>query len=58
MFFSTGALEYFTNLSGKHLCWSLFLRKLQAWACNFIKRDSNTGVFLQNLEIFKNTFFT
>ena len=27
-------------------------------ACNFNKRDSNTGVFLQICEILKNTFFT
>ena len=35
-----GILKNFANFTGKHLCRSL----LQA--CNFIKRDSNTGVFL------------
>ena len=35
------------QVTGKHLCWSYFLIKLQA--CRFailLKRDSNTGVFL------------
>ena len=30
-----GVLKNFTNFTRKHLCWSLF-----------IKRDSNTGIFL------------
>ena len=29
-------LKNFTNYTGKHLCWSLFLIKLQT--CNFIKK--------------------
>ena len=33
-----GVLKKFGNFPGKHLCWSLFLIKLQAWACNFIKK--------------------
>ena len=34
-------------LAYKHLCWSLFLIKLQAFRLNFLlKRDSRTGVFL------------
>ena len=35
--------------AGKHLCWSLFLIKLQALGlrpATLLKRDSNTGVFL------------
>ena len=39
-------LKKFANFTGKHLCWSLFL-----------KRDSNTGLFLWNLLIFKNIYF-
>ena len=35
MFFKIGALKNFATFTGRHLCWSLF-----------IKRDSNTGVFL------------
>ena len=31
----------------KHLCWSLFLIKVQAWRSSILwKRDPNTGVFM------------
>ena len=30
MFFKIGALKSFANFTGKHLCWSLFLKNLQA----------------------------
>ena len=33
-----GVLRNFTKFTGKHLCQSLFLIKLQAEACNFIKK--------------------
>ena len=46
------ALKNFANFTGKHLCWSLFLIKLQAQG-PFLKRDSNTGVFQSN---FRNSF--
>ena len=36
-------LKYFTIFTGKHLCWSLFLIKLQAWR-PLLKRDSNTNL--------------
>ena len=49
-----GVFKNFAMLTGKHLYWSLFLIKLQAWKhAPLLKRDSNTGVFLwilQNLE--------
>ena len=35
MFFKIGVLKNFENFTRKHLCWSLFLIKLQD--CNFIK---------------------
>ena len=38
-------LEILQNSSGKHLCESLFLIKLQA-ACNFIKKESLVWCFL------------
>ena len=31
MFIKIGALKNFANFTGKHLCWSLFLIKLQAF---------------------------
>ena len=40
-----GVLKNFTIFAGKHLCWSLFLIKLQRPA-TLLKRDSGTGVFL------------
>ena len=40
-------------------CWSLFLIKLQALACNFTKKETIAQVFFCDFcEIFKNTFFT
>ena len=54
-------LKNFANFAGKHLCWSLFLIKLQVASpqvCNFIKKKhSNTGVFLWNLQSFKDHHF-
>ena len=46
MFFKIGVLKNFTIFTGKHLCWSLFLIKLQAFrlfSCEYCKI-----VFLQN----------
>ena len=37
------------------MCWRLFLK---AWRSEtLLKKDSNTGAFLWNLEIFKSNFF-
>ena len=48
MFFKTGVFTNFAIFIGKHLYWSLFLIKLQDWRPAFsLKRDSNTGVFMQ-----------
>ena len=58
LFFKTGVLPNFANFTGKQLCRSLFLIKLQALRpATLLKRDSNTGVFLWICEIFKNTSF-
>ena len=47
MFFKIGRLKYFANFTGKHLCWSLFSIKSQAFRPGTpLKRDSSTGVFL------------
>ena len=35
----------FTKFTGKHQCQSLFFNKVAGGTCNFIKRDSDTGVF-------------
>ena len=47
--FKKGAFKGFANVTGKHLCWSLFLIKFQAWGpTTFSKRDTNPGVFPVN----------
>ena len=53
-------LKNFAKFTEKHLCWSLILIKLQAQdlqpkTCNFIKKDSSTGVFLLNIIKFLKT---
>ena len=54
MFYKKCFPKKFRNIPGKHLCWSLFLIKLQAFrVATLLKRDSNTGVFLSILELFK-----
>ena len=47
MFFKIGTLRKFAILTGKHLCWSLFLQK-----------ETSTQVFFfEYCKIFKNSFF-
>ena len=59
MFFKIDVLKYFAIFPGKHLCWSLFLIKLQAVSsANVLKRGYNTGVYsCEYCKIFKNTSF-
>ena len=43
----TAVLKNVAIFTGRHLCWSLFLKKLQtSRSATLLKRDSNTGVFL------------
>ena len=47
MFYKKTVLKNFTILTGKHLYWSLFVIKLQAFKpATLWKRDFNIGVFL------------
>ena len=47
-------INNFAIFTGKHLCWSFFLIKLQPWRTGtLLKRDSNAGVFLRILHNFK-----
>ena len=58
MFSEISSNKNFVIFTGKHLCWGLFLIKLQAFRpATFLKRDSNTGVSCGYCEIFKNSFF-
>ena len=51
-------LKNFAIFRGKHLCMSLFLKKLQAWRpATLLKRDSNTGAFPLNIANFLKTLF-
>ena len=51
IFLKIGVLESFTNFTGKRLCWSLFLIKLQVWKHNnLLRRDSNTGAVRKKLQ--------
>ena len=61
MFFKMDVLKNFANFIGKHLCWSLFLIKLQAWrpvGLQCYEEEIPTQLFTCEIwEIFKNTFF-
>ena len=47
VFFKEGVRKNFANLTEKHLCWSLFLIKMEARGpATLLKRDSNTDLFL------------
>ena len=53
IFTKLSVLKNFAIFTGKHLCWSLFLRKLQVLKPpNLLEGDSNTGVFLWILRNF------
>ena len=47
VFFKKAVLKNFLIFTGKHLCWNLFLIKLQTLRPEtLLKRDLDTGVFL------------
>ena len=52
--FKKGVLENFAKFTAKHHCRSLFFNKLQAQACNFIKKETPTQLF--SCEFCKNIF--
>ena len=52
-----GVLRNFSKFTGKYLCQSLSLSKLQTSACNFIKKETVAQmVFCEFCEISKKTF--
>ena len=58
MFLKIGVLQNFTTLTGKQLCWSLFLIKSQAWSPAILLIETPTEMFSSvYCEIFKNSFF-
>ena len=57
VFYKKGVLRNFAKFTRKHLRQSLFLIKLQAEACNFIKKETLTQVFsCKFCKISKTTF--
>ena len=56
-----GVLNNIAKFTRKHLCGTKvsFLIKLQAWTCNFIKKEALAQAFsCEFCDIFKNIFFT
>ena len=50
MFSKVDVLKNLAIFTGKHLCWSLFLIKLEAFRSRkLLKRDRNTGFFPVNI---------
>ena len=48
VFCKKGVLKNFAIFTGKHLCWSLFLIKLQAWKIRNVHRKASVLVSLFN----------
>ena len=57
MFCKKGILRNFAKFTGKHLCRSLFLIKLEASTCNLIKKETLAQVFFVNFAKFLRTLF-
>ena len=58
MFFKIGVLKSFTNVTGKHLCWSLLLKKLASSRPATLLKKASTKVFSYEVyKSFKSTFF-
>ena len=58
MFLKIGVLKNFAIFTGKHLCWGLFLLKLQAQGLQLYYKESPTQMFsCEYCETFKNSFF-
>ena len=58
VFCKKGILKNFANFTGKQLCWSLILIKLQASGQQLYKKETPTQLFCyENYETFKNIYF-
>ena len=57
VFYKKGVLKNLLKFTGKHCVKVSFLIKLRASACNFIKKDSGTGIFLWILWNFQEHLF-
>ena len=52
-----GVLKNFANFTGKRMCWSPFLIKLQALGLELYYKETPTVVFFEICENVKNTYF-
>ena len=58
VFYKKTTFKHFAKVTRIHLCWSLFLIKLQTEDCNFIKKEILAQVFsFEFCKIFKYTIF-
>ena len=57
MLFKIGVLKSFTNFTGKHLCWSLFLKNLRAAGLQLHKKRLQNRCFPVNFAKFLRTHF-
>ena len=59
MFFKIGVLKRFANFTGKHLCWSLFLKNLQAEGLQLHKKRLQHRCFpVKFAKFLRTTFLT
>ena len=56
MFFKAGVLKSFPHFTGKHLCWSLFFKSLQAEGLFSLKKSPIQVFSCDVCKILKNTF--
>ena len=58
MFFKMGAFKNFVYFTGKHLCWSFFLIKLQALRSGTLLKKTATRCFPVKFANLRTPFFT
>ena len=57
IFFKVGVLKNFTDFTGKHLCWSVFLIKLKAFRpATLLKKTPTQVLCCEICETYKNTY--
>ena len=58
VFCKKSVLKNFANFTGKHLCWSIFIIKLQAFNLQVFKKETPAQVLsCEVCETFKNNYF-
>ena len=59
VFCKKGVLRNFAKFTGKHMCQSLFFKKILGQVCNFVKKETLAQVLsCEFCKVTKNTFFT